>query len=368
MKIGFDVSDLCADRADGTTRYTRELARRLPGLDGEHSWLYFAPCQATLAPLGEVEWVASQWPKWWTQTRLPWDLWKIRPDILFMPIQQIPSIRPRGVRTVAVVHDLAVHIYPEQFTPRDRLLLRVFSAQVARSADHIIAVSQATANDVNKYYRRTRNVYVVHHGVDHQIFRVPTPEEALTSWATLTKHYRGLLKPYLLYVGQIQPRKNLVRLIEAFDRLAAQERTLRLVIAGSHGWLQKTIHERIARSPYKDRIILTDRVPDELLPALYWHAEVFVLPSLYEGFGMPVLEAMACGCPVVTSSVSSLPEVVGDAAMLVDPLNINAIVTGIREARSQRAALIARGHARAQQFTWERTARATLSVITHALT
>lgn len=371
MTIGFDVSDLGTNRADGTTRYTWELAKRFPRMDGSHTWLYFTPLDSALirelaSDIPTVRIVASVWPRWWTQTRLPADLYRHRPDVLFMPIQQIPYLRPGNMKTVAVMHDLAVHRYPQQFTYKDWLLLHIFSSYVARKADHIIAVSNATACDIAHYYGRVHNVHVVHHGVDHTMFRLPRGEEKNTSWHKLTMTYPTLQRPYLLYVGQIQPRKNLARFVEAFERLIRILPDMHLVLAGSHGWLQQQILERIDRSPCKDRIIMTGRVSDELLVALYWHAELFVLPSLYEGFGMPVLEAMACGCPVVTSSVSSLPETAGHAAVLINPHDTDSLVSGILDASQQRAVLIERGLSHAKRFTWDTVAQQTLQVLERA--
>lgn len=354
MKIGFDVSDLCTNRADGTTRYTWELAKRLPKVAAEHEWLYFAPgspVKSLTAITGSsasdrMQWHASPWPRYWTQSRLPWDLYRYKPDVLFMPIQQIPLIRPGKMKTVAVVHDLAFHIYPEQFTYKDWALQHVFTSYVARRADRIIAVSQTTADDIEKYYGRTKEVYVVHHGVDRARFSPTLAEE--------------VARPYLLYVGQIQPRKNLIRLIQAFEILQKREKDLQLVIVGSHGWLNSPIYRYMGLSPARDHIIQLGRANDDELARLYSQAEAFVLPSLYEGFGMPILEAMACGCPVVTSNVSSLPEVAGKAAVLVDPLNVESIAVGIREARKKRQALVKLGLERARQFSWQKTAEKTL--------
>lgn len=363
MKIGFDVSDLATNRADGTTRYTLELARRLPEILREE-WHYFAPSnpvKSLSAITGSsasrrVQWHASVWPRYWTQSRLPIDLYRYRPDVMFMPIQQIPFIRPGRMKTVAVVHDCAFHLYPEQFTYKDWFLQHVFTAYAVRRADKIIAVSQATADDVAKYYGRRDGVEVVHHGVNHEVFSANPADPP---------KWREASNPYLLYVGQIQPRKNLVRLIEAFEKL--DQKDLQLVIAGSHGWLQKPIFDRIESSSRKKDIVLLGRVSDDLLPALYSQAEAFVLPSLYEGFGMPILEAMACGCPVVTSNVSSMPEVAGKAAVLVDPLNVESIVAGIREALSRKEELKQTGLERAKHFTWDKTARETASIISSVL-
>lgn len=371
MKIGFDVSDLSTNRADGTTRYTYELAKRLPRLDQNVHWVFFAPAASRILVevtenVPNVTLSVTAWPKYWTQARLPWDIYAHKIDTLFMPIQQLPYIRPKGVRTVAVVHDLAVHVFPDQYTYKNWALLHVFSAYVARQADAIIAVSQATADDIEKYYKRTAHVHVVHHGVDHQKF-FPVREGEESSWQTLTSAYPSLRKPYLLYVGQIQPRKNIIRLVEAFELLKQEQPKLQLVLAGSHGWLQKPILDRIQTSPYSHDIVLLGRVADELMSALYQHAHVFVMPSLYEGFGMPLLEAMASGTPVVTSNVSSMPEITGNAALCIDPQSVASIAGGVREAQSKSESLRHQGIARAKQFSWEETAQETFAILHNAL-
>lgn len=358
MKIGFDVSDLATGRADGTTRYTRELARRLPSLAPEHEWLLFTPGDFEMDLASNARKVIAPWPKYWTQLRLPYDIYRQQPDVMFMPIQQLPYVRPGKMKTVAVIHDLAFHEYGEQFTYKDWMLLHVFSAYATRHADAIICVSQATADDVEKFYGRTENVFVVHHGVDLKKF-------AFSSAAT--NGLKSVRRPYVLFVGQIQPRKNIVRLIEAFEILAREDKDLQLVIAGGHGWLKEPILRRAKDSEFKDRILLPGAVPDDTLPSLYANAEVFVLPSLYEGFGMPVLEAMACGCPVAISSTSSLPEVAGAAAEYFNPLSSPEIAEGIRRARGRRDDLRAMGIKRIGEFSWGDTARQTLDVINKLL-
>lgn len=368
MKIGFDVSDLATDRADGTTRYTRELAARLPDMAQQHEWIFFSPFDSeSIRRIAQdkpnVKIVLSPWPKYWTQSRLWLDLYREDIDVLFMPIQQLPVVRPRKIKTVSTVHDLAFHEYGQHFTYKDWVLQHVFTAYVARQATRVIAVSKSTANDMTRFYGRKENIDVIHHGLDSDRFRLPISGELESSWEKLKAEMAGLRRPYLLYVGQIQPRKNLERLVGAFERLGSERKELHLVMAGGHGWLQKPIRERIEQSPLADRILLPGRVPDELLPALYWQAEVFVLPALYEGFGMPILEAMACGCPVVTSNVSSMPEVAGEAAVLVDPKSEESIASGIRNAVGRREELVHKGVERVRNFSWEKCARETLEVL-----
>ncbi len=336
-------------------------------------------------------WHASPFPFAWTQTRFMFELLKKKPDVLFMPIQQLPILRWPSVKTVAVIHDLAFHEYPQQFRYKDWLLLHLFSAQVAREANTIIAVSQATKDDIKKYYGRTKNVHVVHHGIDHGRFKVFSESEKQEGYKKLQEKYPQLQKPYILYVGQIQPRKNIVRLVEAFEKLRrdflpsyegrrggvsdaqptpsasplskGEKSTPQLIIAGGYGWNNKEIYERINASPFKKDIIVTGAVPDELLPILYANAEVFVLPSLQEGFGIPLIEAAACGVPVVTSNCSSMKEIMEGAGVLVDPLLSESIAHGIENAIRDHDAIAKQSITRAQQFSWDKTATETLRIL-----
>lgn len=358
MTIGFDASDLSTMRADGTTRYTRELARRLPALDPNNQWRFFAPGDFDIPPFPNAAKVISPWPKYWTQARLPVDLLRLKPDVLFMPIQQLPWLRPKKMKTVAVVHDLAFHMYGRQYTYKDWLLLHAFTAQVAREADEIIAVSQSTANDIARFYGREENVTVIHHGVDLETFHVPDQAEIESSWHALQGTYPQLRKEYVLYVGQIQPRKNLPALIAAFEIAHERNRDLQLVIASGHGWKQAATLKAINNSRVRDHIYMLGRASDELLPALYWHARAFALVSLYEGFGMPILEALACGTPVVTSNVSSMLEVGQGLTHLVDPTSVQSIAEGISQATEA-----PRGRGLGAQYAWEEVAKKTLEAL-----
>lgn len=371
MKIGFDASDLCTDRADGTTRYTRELLKRLPALMPNDEFHVFAPGENTFSifknQFSNIQWHASPWPKYWTQSRLPIDLFKVRPDVLFMPIQQLPSIRPAGMKTISVVHDLAFHQFGSQYTFKDWLLLHVFSAQVAREADQIIAVSQSTANDIARFYGRTNNVHVVPHGVDHTQFRPAMGTEKQDAWQKLLNLYPRLKAPYILTLGQIQPRKNLVRLVAAFEQFTHNKAYAhyQLVIGGAHGWLQEPILKRIKTSVKVSSIHLLGRVPENLLPGLYWNADVFALVSLYEGFGLSALEALASGTSVVASNVSSLPEIIGEAGVLVNPNHAGSIRDGFVQALKRGPQLRDQGIEQARKFTWDRTAQSVVNILKH---
>lgn len=362
MKIGFDASDLCTMRSDGTTRYTRELVQRLPAMAKEDSWELYGPCKkppVSLAP--NATWHGSPFPAAWTQARFPFELFRDRPDILFMPIQQLPIFRPHRTKTVAVIHDLAFHEYQEQFRYKDWLLLHTFSAQVAHEADVIIAVSEATKEDIAIKYGRKHSVYVVHHGIDHTRFRVFSAQEKQKGFQKIQATYPRIQTPYILFVGQIQPRKNIVRLIEAFEQM--NQKDLQLVIAGGHGWNNAEIYKRIATSPKAASIVVTGAVPDELLPTLYANAEVFVLPSLQEGFGIPLIEAGACGVPVVTSNRSSTKEIAEGFGVLINPEDSSSIAKGIQEALKNKESYSKKSVEMASKYSWDITAEKTLRIL-----
>jgi glycosyltransferase involved in cell wall biosynthesis len=364
MNIAFDASDICAGKADGTTRYTRELMKRLPELSKEDNWDFYGPTSPHPLPVrreGNSAWHSIPSPFAWTQTRFMYELLRHTPDVLFMPIQQLPIFRWPKMKTIAVIHDLAFHEYHQQFTYKHWALLHIFSAQVAKEADTIIAVSEATKQDIAKYYGRTKNVYVIHHGIDHARFRIFSDQEKQASFKKLQEKYPEIKNNYILFVGQIQPRKNIGRLIEAFEQL--EHTDYRLVIAGGHGWNNKEIYDRIESSPRRKDILVTGAVPEELLPTLYANASVFALPSLQEGFGIPALEAAACGVPVVTSNCSSTKEIMEGAGILIDPLSVESIASGIQEALSNHDAVAEACTTRAQQFSWDITAQETLRII-----
>jgi glycosyltransferase involved in cell wall biosynthesis len=204
-------------------------------------------------------------------------------------------------------------------------------------------------------------VAVVYGGVDSGFHPI---EDEATLQAARVKY--GLFSPFILYVGTIEPRKNLGRLLRAYTRLRAKYKTPhRLVVAGGLGWLYQDVLREIDELASEHEVIFLGRVPDEDLPTLYSLADVFAFPSLYEGFGLPPLEAMACGVPVVCSNTSSLPEVVGDAGILVSPYDIDALseaIAGLLEDPARRSELAARGRERARLFTWERSARQLLAI------
>ena len=269
-----------------------------------------------------------------------------------------------GAKRVVTFHDLTVLLFP-QWHPAKRLReMRVGLPVSAAVADRIIAVSQATKDDVVKHLGiPPSRVAVVPLAVDASFRPLPRADVA-RALAPL-----GLVPGgYLLFLGTREPRKNLGRLLDAV--VAAGAEVGPLVLAGADGWGTDDLRPRIATLARQSRVRPLGYVPEALRPPLLCGARVFVYPSLYEGFGLPPLEAMACGTPVITSNVSALPETVGDAALLVDPMDVDALAAAIRDLwrdDALRADLRARGLARARDFSWERTARLTVAVYASAL-
>jgi len=267
----------------------------------------------------------------------------------------------RWGRKVVTIHDLMPMTHSSHYPDADvdHFVRKV--PRIVRDADALVAVSQYTKDAlIDRLGADAARITVVHHGVDPRFSR----PDAGTIGAM--KARLGLARPYLLFVGTAEPRKNLPRLLEAYARLRAEGHAdLCLVVAGKSAWGSQALRERIARLALQDDVVLTGPVDAVDLPALYAGAEVFSLPSIAEGFGMPLLEAMACGTPVVASNSTALPEVYGDAAIGVDPLDSDALADAIARIRSDaalRAALVERGLRRAATFSWQASAQRLASV------
>ncbi len=363
-RIAIDASRISVAERTGTERYTYELLAALARIDRWNAYtLYTNGLPSALPPFGPNFSLRSiPLPRLWTHARLGPALMGDRPDLLFVPAHVVPLLHPP--RSVVTIHDLGYLAFPETHPARRRLELDLSTRWCLHAARRVIAISQVTRDDLVRHYGADpERIAVVHHGLGGAFRPLNDPEQLAA-----TRARYGLDAPYFLYVGAIQPRKNLARLIEAFAR-AAPDDTL-LVIAGRRGWLSEPIVRRAAELGLAHRVRFPGYVPDADLPALLGGALAFVFPSLYEGFGLPVLEAMACGTPVLTSATSALPEVAGDAALLVDPCDTDAIAAALNRLATDallRADLRARGLERAAGFTWERCARDTLAVLLETL-
>ncbi|MBM4425423.1 MAG: glycosyltransferase family 4 protein [Chloroflexi bacterium] len=355
MRIGIEVTAAVRQGA-GIGRYVRELLRALARADSANEYrLFYASPNPLPHPLPPSPpnfssrhlpfhdiWLARLWHR--LQWPIPVELITGPLDMYHAPDFTLPPVRARSVLTV---HDLSFERDPESASPGLRnYLQRVVPRSVAR-ADHLIAVSHATKSDLIDLYRAPDSkITVLYEGVD-PIFK-PTPNPAIRS-----KYGLGSA-PYVFSISTIQPRKNYRRLIRALAQLPAD---FNLVIAGGKGWLFDDIFAEAEGPGARGRVRFIGFVPDDDLPALYSEAAVLAYPSLYEGFGLPLLEAMACGTPTVTSNVSCLPEIAGGASALVDPLDVESIADGLRRAMDAREELKAKGFARAAQFKWDDVAR-----------
>jgi len=266
----------------------------------------------------------------------------------------------RRVPTVLTVHDLSFRHLPAHHKTLNRLYLNAAMPLYCRRAGRIIAISECTKRDlVDAYGMPAEKVTVIYEAASPRF--QPQSAEAIAA----ARAIHGLPDRYLLFVGTIEPRKNLTRLLAAFETIAREGLSDALVIAGRPGWLCGDFFSALEASPVRDRVILPGFVPDDDLPGVYGGAQALVLPSLYEGFGLPVLEAMACGTPVICSSTSSLGEISGDAALHVDPGQTSSIVSAIRTLLADdglQEDLRLRGRRRAAEFSWTRVAAETQAV------
>jgi glycosyltransferase involved in cell wall biosynthesis len=291
-------------------------------------------------------------------TRSGWDRMLPRPAVfhatehLLMPLRNIP--------TVLTVHDLIFKLFPQHHKQLNYWYLNAAMPLFVRRADHVIAISETTKRDLMREYGTPAGkISVVYEAAAPRF--TPSPAEQI---AAVRARY-GLPDRYLLTVGTIEPRKNLPRVVEALAALRRDDPALRLVVVGARGWLVESFDKAIEEFEQQEAVILPGFVPDEDLPSLYAGATATVQASLYEGFGLPVLEAMACGSPVACSATSSLGEIAGEAALTFDPADVEAIIAVLRRLLAEpelRDDLCQRGLARAAEFSWERTARETWAV------
>jgi glycosyltransferase involved in cell wall biosynthesis len=366
MLVGIDASRAVADRPTGTETYSQRLIRALLQLESDHHYrLYFRdPPPPGLYPKAELR--PIPFPRVWTHLRLSWEMVVDPPDLLFVPSHVVPLVHPST--TVVTVHDLGYLHFPSAHPWAQRTYLDLSTRWSTRAASQVLADSYATKADlVHHYGADPGQVTVVYPGVDESL-RPVTDDTRIAA----TSNRYGISGDYLLFLGTLQPRKNLRRLVEAFAKViedpAAHQ--IQLVLAGKKGWLCRGLSDQIAALKLEDRVILSGYVAEEDKAALLSGALGFIFPSLYEGFGLPVLEAQACGCPVVTSNSSSLPEVAGEAALLVDPRDVDAIAAAAGRLISDpelRYDLRTRGFANVERFSWQVCAQTVLRAIEQEL-
>jgi glycosyltransferase involved in cell wall biosynthesis len=376
MRIGIDASRLAVGHRTGTENYALQVTRGLLRSGaGKHQFTLYSnralPAEVLeeLDPQFDTQFLALPFPRFWTHVRLSAEMFWRPPSVLFVPAHVVPLKHPS--RTVVTIHDLGYLYFPQAHTPRQRYYLDLSTRFSAQAAATVIAISQATKNDLVRHYNiLPEKIRVIYHGYDKNFFR---PTYDTEKFLAARMRYQIGAGPYLLYVGTIQPRKNLARLIEAFAHLVndsafayPEREKLQLVLGGQRGWLSEPIVELVEKLKLGNRVIFTGYIADEDLPVLLSGATAFVLPSLYEGFGMGVLEAMACGCPVVCSNAASLPEVAGEAALLHHPLDQAALEAQLRRLLTNpdlQKELRRKGFEQVEKFSWEKCAAETLEVL-----
>jgi len=362
MHIGIDANEanLTSHRV-GVNQYAFDLLSTFEKLPSSHTYTIYLKTP----PLPDLPRARPGWeyrvipfPKLWTQTRLPWDLYthSPRPDVFFSMTHYAPRFSP--IPTVVAIMDLGFLKDPQQFTRKDFNQLKSWTEYSVRQAKKIIAISEFTKRDIqDTYKRKPEDIIVTYPGYDESTFK-PTPDNG-----TLKKY--GIKKPYFLFLSSLKPSKNVERLIRAFSQL--EDSNYQLVIAGKKAWMFDQIFTQVKELGLTDRVIFTGFVDEAEVPILMTQAHSFVLASLFEGFGIPVVEAMACGTPVVVSRVASLPEVAGDAAIYVDPLSVDSIAEGLKTAAAPHNSRLSRaGLKQASKFSWKNTAQATLRVLEQA--
>ncbi len=370
--IGVDASRAFRAQATGTERYSREILGHmvsLPGADTVHWRLYadrppppeLVPWMAELPPGVELR-IRPAW-RLWTHRALAREVTRRPPDVLFVPAHVVPFVWPpdRLPPCVVTVHDLGHRHVPWAHPRVQRLYLELSTRWNVRVARRVIAVSRATAEDLERLYRvPPARIAVIHEGVTAG----PRPSEAAV--AQVRARY-GLARPYALYVGTIQPRKNLARLIQAYARLVHEDAVgWDLVLAGRRGWLSRALYAAAREHGVGQRVHFPGYVPEMDRLALLAGARFFAFPSLFEGFGLPVLEAQQMGVPVMCGNNSALPEVAGDAALLVDPEDVDALAQAmlrLSQDPALREELIQAGYRNVKRFSWEKAARETLAVL-----
>ncbi|MDD5342169.1 MAG: glycosyltransferase family 1 protein [Patescibacteria group bacterium] len=371
MKIGIDARSLLIEQKEGMHVYADNVIRQFSKWDRLNSYLLFVDKTVP-------ENIKSQFPDnfhfvtlrpkyFWPQTRLTLRFLIKRAkdtDVFYFPTQSMSLWCPKN--TLAIIHDVAYLKFPEYFTSWNKFVLsRLTTNFTVRLATKLICVSEQTRKDVIEHYKVPENkIIVIPHGYDPNVFYVRNPEEI-----SQAKNKYGISKKYIAYLGTLQKRKNIVRLIEAYNWLRQNHHIdHQLIIVGKRGWLYQDIFARVKALGLEKDVIFTGYAPINDAAALLSGAGAYVLPSLYEGFGIPVIEAMAAGAPVVVSNTSSLPEVAGQAAEFIqdpyDHLSIARSLWSVINNPARQNDLKQAGFEQAKKFSWEKCARETLDVIT----
>ena len=371
LSIGIDASRSLRPEPTGTEFYSRQIIGHMLAAPSDRlAFRLYAPEEPTAQAMrGDAPPPHDQravtvrtlpGKRLWTHRTLAWEISRRPPHALFVPAHVVPFLpRPLLPPTVVTLHDIGYRYFPRAHTALQRLYLELSTRWSAAAAQRIIAVSRHTANDLQRFY-----------GVPEAKIRVIHEAPAPRAPASDADSAPAYDRPFALYVGTIQPRKNLLRLIDAFERLTQQQHIgWDLVLVGRWGWLSEEYERHVADKRLADRVHFPGYLPDDAVAALMEKALFFAFPSLFEGFGLPVLEAQTTGVAVMCAKNSALPEIAGDAALLVDPENVDDIAAAmlrLSQDENLRQELIAKGYENVKRFSWEKAARETLAVLEEA--
>ena len=382
MHIGINAQLLSFSqnyRNGGVSRYIRFLLTELAKRPDQHEYTVFVNGQDVVERLealtthSHITYRAAPWSESQPATRIAWEQFTLpalirqkQLAVLHSPVNVLPERLPQHCAGVVTLHDLAFLRFPGVLTPSKRLYHRIFTVRSIQRATKVIAVSESTRQDaiqlVGVPAERVETVYTC---IDERFSQPPDP-----SAVQAFREKQGLAQGYILYLGTLEPRKNLPTLIEAYARLRdTYGRTEKLVLAGGKGWFYNAIFDRVRHYGLESEVIFPGFVADDEQVLWYTAASVFAYPSLYEGFGIPVTEALVCGTPVITSTVSSLPEAGAEIALTVDPLDVAAMAEALHtaltdEAYRQRCHTMA--PTVAQQFSAQRMVSDTIRVYEQA--
>lgn len=370
MIIGFDASRAFEEEATGTENYSFQLLREMLSIDTENEYYVYTriPREKIKMDFSQnVKLVHIDFPRLWTQVGLATRTFSDPLDVLFVPSHTLPLVRRSNLPTVMTVHDLGAEYLPASHQLKQQLYLKFITRYQLQSVSHLIAVSDATRKDlVKKIKVPDSKISVVYEGVNFKSDDRPSVSQANQTLRkmSLTRH------KYFLFVGTVQPRKNLVRLIEAFSLFLIesknQEQDVSLVLAGKLGWDYKEILALPKQLGIDKQVKFTGRVSDMELASLYQGAIALTYPSLFEGFGLPILESYFFNTPVITSNTSSMPEIAGKGAILVNPEEVNGIMRAMQTLYSDRSKcseLVRAGKEQLAKFSWNEAAKATIKVL-----
>jgi len=362
MIVGIDGNEANIDERVGVNEYAFQILKNIAKLqekgEFDHGLIVYLrekPSSHLPKETQKLKYKVIPGRGLWILTRLMPDLFldRNRPDIFFSPSHYVPPLAP--IPRVCSIMDLGYLKFSGQFRKKDFWQLKIWSAISIFVSKAIIAISNSTKRDIVRHYPSAREkVYVTHLGHDPEKFNTEIPPEDVRR---IRKAY-SIVDDYVLYMGTLKPSKNIEGLIEAFLLVSAQWPTVKLVIAGKKGWLYESIFKKAEQLGLTDKVVFTGFVPEEDKPGLIRGAKVLVLPSFWEGFGLDAVNAMASGVPVVASHAGSLPEVVGEAGILVDPDDIDSMAQGIESVLSADSTkynrIVAAGLSQARKFSWEK--------------